>query len=235
MQRLVLPGVELYCGDCLEMPWIEADAVVSDPPYGIAAHCHGARKGGRKMGTDGMAIIGDEKPFDPRPWLGYPKVCLWGANHYANRLPNSSAWLVWDKREGINPNDQADGETAWTNMGGVLRLKSRYWNGGASEGKGRAANPQQSETRVAHGMVHGRRRNCPRVPRCLIPTWAADQPSSPRSAPGGKPSESKKTRNTLNALRNDVRAELAHDLFHGRTSSPPTPDRGRGWNTGLRL
>ena len=129
--------VTLYLGDSLELPWQEADAVVTDPPYGIA-YCHGARKGGRKMGTDGMAIIGDDKPYDPRPWLGYPKVCLWGANHYANRLPNSSAWLVWDKREGINPNDQADGETAWTNLGGVLRLKSRYWNGAQAKEKDEA-------------------------------------------------------------------------------------------------
>lgn len=36
VQRLVLPGVELYCGDCLEiLPQLEnVDAVVTDPPYG---------------------------------------------------------------------------------------------------------------------------------------------------------------------------------------------------------
>ena len=47
MKRLVLPGVELYCGDCLEMPWIEADAVVSDPPYGIASATGRERAGAR--------------------------------------------------------------------------------------------------------------------------------------------------------------------------------------------
>jgi site-specific DNA-methyltransferase (adenine-specific)/modification methylase len=126
--------VTLYNADCLELPWMDADALISDPPYGIA-YCHGARKGGVKMGTDGEAIIGDDKPFDPRPWLGYPVVVLWGANHYANRLPNSSRWLIWDKREGIPANDQADGETAWTNQNGVLRLKSRYWNGAQAKEK----------------------------------------------------------------------------------------------------
>jgi len=36
VQRLVLPGLVLYCGDCLELlPQLEpVDAVVTDPPYG---------------------------------------------------------------------------------------------------------------------------------------------------------------------------------------------------------
>jgi 23S rRNA G2445 N2-methylase RlmL len=55
--------VTLYNADCLELPWMDADALISDPPYGIA-YCHGARKGGVKMGTDGQAIIGDDKPDD---------------------------------------------------------------------------------------------------------------------------------------------------------------------------
>ena len=125
---------QLINADCLELPKITADALISDPPYGIA-YCHGARKGGVKLGMDGEAIICDDKPFDPAPWLGYPIVVLWGANHYANRLPNSSRWLIWDKREGIPSNDQADGEAAWTNQNGVLRLKTRYWNGAQAKEK----------------------------------------------------------------------------------------------------
>jgi site-specific DNA-methyltransferase (adenine-specific)/modification methylase len=113
---------------------LKADAVITDPPYGIS-YCHGARKGGVKMGTDCQSIIGDDSPFDPSPWLGYPVIVLWGANHYASRLPDSSRWLIWDKREGIPPNDQADAEVAWTNNDGVIRLKSRYWNGAQAKEK----------------------------------------------------------------------------------------------------
>lgn len=123
-------GIQIYHGDCLEvLPFLAGvDAVVTDPPYGIA-YCHGARRGGVRLGTDCQAIQGDDKPFDPSPWLRYGVVVLWGANHYASRLPDSSRWLIWDKRDGIPSNDQADCETAWTNQNGVARLKTRYWNG----------------------------------------------------------------------------------------------------------
>ena len=56
-------------------------------------------------------------------------VVLWGANHYADKLPGQSKWLVWDKRKGFTRNDFADCEMAWTNKGGVARLINHYWNG----------------------------------------------------------------------------------------------------------
>lgn len=128
--------VELHLGDCLEiLPTLTGiDAIITDPPYGIA-YCHGARKGGVTMGTDLMFIVGDDQPFDPSPFLGFDKVVLWGANHYASRLPDSSGWLVWDKRNGIPSNDQADCEMAWTNQKSVARLLTRYWNGAQAKEK----------------------------------------------------------------------------------------------------
>lgn len=134
-----MSDVILHLGDCLEymrtMPDGSVDAVITDPPYGIG-YCHGARRGGVLFGTDGMSIVGDDAPFDPSPWLDYPFVVLWGANYYASRLPDSSRWLVWDKRDGIPSNDQADCEMAWTNQSGVARLKTRYWNGAQATEKG---------------------------------------------------------------------------------------------------
>src|SRR5690606_34220948 len=105
------------------------DALITDPPYGIN-YQHGARKGGVKLGTDGEAVIGDDEPFDPSFLLDFETIVLWGANHYADRLPAARGWLVWDKRGGINPNDQSDCELAWTNRLTVARLFHRYWNGG---------------------------------------------------------------------------------------------------------
>lgn len=122
--------VTLYYGDCLDLLPIEADAVVSDPPYGIA-YSHGGQSGvlARTTKFVGVKVIGDDREFDPTPWLRFPIVVLWGANHYASRLPDSPAWLIWDKRDGLTSNDMADCEMAWTNLDRVARLRSLRWMG----------------------------------------------------------------------------------------------------------
>ena len=122
-------SVTIYHGDCFELiDCLVADVVVSDPPYGMK-YVHGGRKGGKLLGFDGVSVIGDEEPFDPSPWLRWPAV-LWGANHFADKLPVSAGWLVWDKRDGKTTNDQSDCELAWTSFLTTARLFTRYWNGG---------------------------------------------------------------------------------------------------------
>lgn len=139
MSDRITDRIEIVNADCYTLldAWPSDAALVTDPPYGIA-YCHGARKGGRLMGTDGMAIVGDDRPFDPAPFLRFATVCLWGANNFASRLPDSRAWLVWDKRDGIPSNDQADCEFAWTNRPGVARLMTCYWNGGTAKERNEA-------------------------------------------------------------------------------------------------
>jgi site-specific DNA-methyltransferase (adenine-specific) len=75
-------------------------------------------------------VVGDDQPFDPNPLLalGLPTV-LWGANHYADRLPPSPSWFVWDKRIDLGSNDSADCEMAWTNIGGPARMFRHRWQG----------------------------------------------------------------------------------------------------------
>ena len=127
MRRLVLPGVELYLGDCLEIaPTLQGvDAVISDPPYGMNWTCNVKSMSGRKFsngqrsgGRDwGAKIAGDDKPFDPAPWLAWEKVVLFGSNHFGARLPVGTK-LVWIKR-----NEEAygtffsDAEEAWMKGG----------------------------------------------------------------------------------------------------------------------
>lgn len=121
----------LYCGDYRDiLPMLDVDAVVSDPPYGIGfAHGGGGGKLARSTVFAGVAIAGDDKPFDPSDFLRFRTVVLWGANHYAERLPSSAGWLIWDKRDGVCSNDQADCEIAWTNAPMPARLMRHLWNG----------------------------------------------------------------------------------------------------------
>src|SRR5690606_35780948 len=121
------------CEDVL--PTIAFDSIVSDPPYGMD-YKHGARKGGRRLGHDGRSIAGDDEPFAPSHLLEYAKpTILWGANHFADRLPPSRGWLIWDKRDGRPSNDQSDAEMAWTNILTTARVHSRYWSGNVRLGR----------------------------------------------------------------------------------------------------
>jgi len=122
----------LYLGDCREiLPTLgKVDAVVTDPPYGIGyAHGGGGGKLARSTAFADVSIVGDDKPFDPSDFLKFRTIALWGANHFAERLPSSAGWLVWDKRDGVCSNDQADCEIAWTNKPMPARIIRHLWNG----------------------------------------------------------------------------------------------------------
>lgn len=104
------------------------DAVVTDPPYGVG---YGVKYKGGLGKYAGVPIVGDDKPFDPARLLRFPVVVLWGANHYADKLPPAAKWLVWDKREKNGGVDFADCELAWTNSDKPARVFRHVWCGGA--------------------------------------------------------------------------------------------------------
>jgi hypothetical protein len=63
----IIGNATLYLGDCREiLPTLgKADAVVTDPPYGIG-YCHGARAGGRaSWGQSRPATKGSALPANP--------------------------------------------------------------------------------------------------------------------------------------------------------------------------
>lgn len=131
--------VTIYHADCRELlPMIEAGLVIADPPYGVNERTERRRAGrGSTMAParDFPRIHGDDSPFDPAHLLGRPRLILWGANHYAERLPASPSWIVWDKLAGLSSrrdrgfNDNGDAELAWSNLGGPVRLIPHRWMG----------------------------------------------------------------------------------------------------------
>lgn len=142
-KEVLAEGVEVYCGDCLEvLPTLGSfDAVVSDPPYGIGFQKGAGGKGihskraYQNVRNEGP-VIGDDKPFDPTPWLAFDTVILWGANHFARALPDGR-WLAWNKLGDLEPWDSfSDVEFAWQNKRGADRIFSHLWKGLAQAGAG---------------------------------------------------------------------------------------------------
>ena len=104
-----MDDVTLILGDALaELPHLpHFDAVITDPPYGMNNDPAAERflSGDRrvvirehKASTWQQPIVGDDRPFDPTPWLGFDRVVLWGFQHFASRLPVGST-LVWIKKD----------------------------------------------------------------------------------------------------------------------------------------
>ena len=134
----------LYLADSFDLHELaEAAAIVTDPPWGAATKCNAQRftrpasswwkETDTSKATAHADIVGDTKAFDPRPFI-HKETILWGANWFAERLPPSGGWLIWDKRKGAE-NMAANGwplgeaEIAWTNVLGAPRVFRNLWSG----------------------------------------------------------------------------------------------------------
>ncbi len=116
----------LYLGDCLEiLPTLgRVDAVVTDPPYGIADKWKGGSGHGWQKARD-EGVLRNE--WDAKPLAGPAlqailsaggEIIIWGGNYFD--LPPSRCWLIWNKPErGFT---LAEAEMAWTNRDNVVRV-----------------------------------------------------------------------------------------------------------------
>jgi site-specific DNA-methyltransferase (adenine-specific) len=124
-KEVLAEGVTLYLGDMARvLPTLPRfDAIVTDPPYGIG-------KDGQAKTTGGH---GGRKAYDFKGWdrerpakdifnlilSASKQQVIWGGNYFADFLPATGKWLVWDKGQRIN---QSDGELAYTSEDGALRI-----------------------------------------------------------------------------------------------------------------
>ncbi len=152
-----MSDVKLYLGDCYKIMESfskeQINAVITDPPYGIKMDRNYGKRGGQKLvpGNNFPPVVGDDKPFDPSPFLNFRTVIMFGANYYANKLPISAGWLVWDKVDGMTSKrdfgfcDNADCELIWTNCEKVARIIPHRWMGAikASERREKRVHPTQ--------------------------------------------------------------------------------------------
>lgn len=142
VQRLVLPGCVLYRADCREvLGEVKADAIITDPPYGISFAAQ-PTTGGRKRGQL-RETWDDETPADVVLKLReMARLCvIWGGNYYP--LPCTRGWLLWRKPDA--PPSMAHGELAWTSRD--QNLKVIDWSISATNAE-RVGHPTQKPVRV---------------------------------------------------------------------------------------
>jgi site-specific DNA-methyltransferase (adenine-specific) len=140
------PGIQLWHGDCYELLpalALQADLVLTDPPWGVKT-----RVDNRRLRPQAMArwshrrspnaflqqrkpIHNDDMAFDPALFLAYPWCIFWGAPCFASRLPDSPGWLVWDKRQGLESCawPMGEAELAWTNICQGVHVFRNRWMG----------------------------------------------------------------------------------------------------------
>lgn len=154
-------GITIYHGDCREiLPLLpKVDLVLTDPPYGIfkSLNSDGIMFGKPTIySEDKTAHIWDNKPT-PELLLMVKTTAkqfvIWGGNYFADILGACPGILIWNKKTGNN--SYADGEAAWSNVAGTMRIFTHQWCGAIkdSERNCRAIHPTQKPVRVMQWCI----------------------------------------------------------------------------------
>ena len=172
----ILGKNRLMCGDSTSIDAVEklmdghkADMVNTDPPYGIKIVGKNGKVGGDNLAKNGVyaPIAGDETIDVAIESINVinalnPKVqIIWGGNYYADKLPNSPCWIVWDKRGDMTSNNFADCELAWCNLSSPARIYKQIWSGMIKEGEsGKRVHPTQKPIKLAEWCIENYSKDC---------------------------------------------------------------------------
>lgn len=166
---IMLGDHRLMCGDSTKaddvarlMDGEVADAVVSDPPYGMNyTRTATSAQAGMHMSQwrKVKPIVGDDKPFDPRHILKLTKgdILLFGGDWFADKLPAGGSWIVWDKRASIDADSipGAPFEVCWSRRRQERRFIRYPWGGWNNREKGESQrwHPTQKPVAVMTSVV----------------------------------------------------------------------------------
>ena len=183
----ILGNHRLMCGDSTSIDAVEklingnkVDCVYTDPPYGISivqgnkvggGGAFGGKKNEKKdksnvVQSSNFAPVANDDSIDVAveaiqviQTLDAKVEIIWGGNYYAQSLPNSSCWIVWDKK---NSGNFADCELAWTNQKTAVRKFEHMWNGmvKASEHGQKRVHPTQKPIALAEWCFDEYAKDC---------------------------------------------------------------------------
>lgn len=130
-------GITIYHADCRDVlsALPPADLVLTDPPYGIGISDKNLGVGRTTGIASSKMVYGpwDKGRIDRATMIlvlaSGREAIVWGGNYYADYLPPSQGWLVWDKRGGLPTRSFADVELAWTSYDRASRLWTSKWDG----------------------------------------------------------------------------------------------------------
>ena len=157
----ILGNHRLMCGDSTSIDDVDklmdgnkVDMVFTDPPYGIDVGNQSQGKGGGLAKKIDYGANNWDKDI-PHEAINISitlsdNCVLWGGNYYADKLPPSQCWIVWDKDNGDS--DFADVELAWTSYDKASRILKWKWAGMLQQdmkNKEKRVHPTQKPTALA--------------------------------------------------------------------------------------
>jgi site-specific DNA-methyltransferase (adenine-specific) len=147
-------SVTLYHGDCREVTaWLEADVLVTDPPYGIDGHLSSGWRG-RKPAA-GFKRVNEKPKWDATLEVRDAALELWGDRPYAvfgsparldGALPCREFPLIWDKGS-VGMGDVA---FPWGRGYELIYVNGDGWTGKRESPVLRVVHASDAATKVGH-------------------------------------------------------------------------------------